>query len=129
MTRWLSRAGSGRSAAGYHLWHNDIAGFDALRRLHLVPEPPYGQGRVAADGGATAMTDVSDGLMADLGHIAEASGVGINVSTAGLTVDRDALAEAAARSRTSTRGHGCSAAGKTTRWSRRFPARRRGAGE
>ena len=56
----------GRSAAGYHLWHNDIDGFDVLRRRHLVPEPPYGQGRVAADGGATAMTDVSDGLVADL---------------------------------------------------------------
>ena len=67
-----------------------------LRRRHLVPEPPYGQGRVAADAGATAMTDVSDGLVADLGHIAEASGVGINVSTAALTADRDALSAAAA---------------------------------
>jgi thiamine-monophosphate kinase len=86
----------GRSVAGYHLWHNDIDGFDALRRRHLVPEPPYGQGRVAADGGATAMTDVSDGLVADLRHIAEASGVGINVSTAALAADRDALSAAAA---------------------------------
>ena len=55
--------------------------FDELRRRHLVPEPPYGQGRVAADAGATAMTDVSDGLVADLGHIATASGVGIDLST------------------------------------------------
>ena len=86
----------GRSAAGYHLWHNDIDGFDVLRRRHLVPQPPYGQGRVAADGGATAMTDVSDGLVADLRHIAEASGVGINVSTAALTADRDAVSAAAA---------------------------------
>jgi thiamine-monophosphate kinase len=86
----------GRSAAGYELWHNDIDGFDDLRRLHLVPEPPYGQGRVAADGGATAMTDVSDGLVADLGHVAAASAVGVNVSTTALAVDRDALAEAAA---------------------------------
>jgi thiamine-monophosphate kinase len=86
----------GRSAAGYHLWHNNFDGFDALRRLHLVPEPPYGQGRVAADGGATAMTDVSDGLVADLRHIADASGVGINVSTVALAADRDALTEAAA---------------------------------
>jgi thiamine-monophosphate kinase len=86
----------GRSAAGYHLWHNGIDGFDALRRMHLVPEPPYGQGRVAADGGATAMTDVSDGLVADLGHIADASGAGINVSTAALAPDRDAVAGAAA---------------------------------
>jgi thiamine-monophosphate kinase len=88
--------GLGRSAAGYQLWHNGFDGFDTLRRLHLVPEPPYGQGRVAADNGATAMTDVSDGLLADLGHIADASGVGINVSTAALTTDRDLLSEAAA---------------------------------
>ncbi len=88
--------GLGRSAAGYHLWHNDIDGFEALRALHLVPEPPYGQGAVAADGGATAMTDVSDGLLADLGHIADASAVGINVSTTALAVDRAAVAEAAA---------------------------------
>ncbi len=88
--------GLGRSAAGYELWRNDIGGFDELRRLHLAPEPPYGQGRVAADDGATAMTDVSDGLMADLGHIADASGVGINVSTAALTPDRNALSAAAA---------------------------------
>ena len=79
-----------------HLWHNDIDGFDELRRRHLVPEPPYGQGRVAADAGATAMTDVSDGLVADLGHIAHASGVGIDVSTEALAADRDAVAAAAA---------------------------------
>jgi thiamine-monophosphate kinase len=90
--------GLGRSAAGYHLWRSDIGRdrFATLRRLHLVPEPPYGQGRVAADNGATAMTDVSDGLLADLGHLAEASGVAINVSTAELTADRDVVAEAAA---------------------------------
>jgi thiamine-monophosphate kinase len=42
------------------------------------------------------MTDVSDGLVADLGHIADASGAGINVSTAALAPDRDAVAGAAA---------------------------------
>ena len=85
----------GRSAAGYALWHNDIRQFDALRRRHLVPEPPYGQGRVAADAGATAMTDVSDGLLADVGHIAQASGVGVDVFTAALAADRAAVAGAA----------------------------------
>jgi thiamine-monophosphate kinase len=85
----------GRSAAGFHLWHNNIGGYDELCRRHLVPEPPYGQGRVAADTGATAMTDVSDGLLADLGHVADASGVGINVSTQPLTADHDAVAAAA----------------------------------
>ncbi|OMC15476.1 thiamine-phosphate kinase [Mycobacterium sp. SP-6446] len=86
----------GRSAAGYALWHNGIGGFDELRRRHLVPEPPYGAGATAASAGAEAMIDVSDGLVADLRHVATASGVGIDLSTAALAVDRDALAAAAA---------------------------------
>ncbi|MCA2244627.1 thiamine-phosphate kinase [Mycobacterium sp. WUMAC-067] len=86
----------GRSAAGFTLWHNGIGGFDELRRRHVVPEPPYGQGSVAAAGGAQAMIDVSDGLIADLRHVADASGVGIDLSTAALAADRDALAAAAA---------------------------------
>ena len=90
----------GRSAAGYSLWHNGIDegidGFDELRRRHLVPEPPYGEGARAAAAGAQAMIDVSDGLVADLRHVAEASGVGIDLSTAALAADRDALTAAAA---------------------------------
>jgi thiamine-monophosphate kinase len=85
----------GWSAAGYALLLNDIGSFEALRRRHLVPEPPYGQGRVAAEAGATAMTDVSDGLLADLGHIARASGVGIDLSRAPLGMHHDALSSAA----------------------------------
>ena len=86
----------GRSAAGYTLWHNGINGFDELRQRHLVPEPPYGQGVVAARAGATSMTDVSDGLLADIGHIAAASGVRIDLAAAGLRGDVDAVAAAAA---------------------------------
>jgi thiamine-monophosphate kinase len=41
------------------------------------------------------MTDVSDGLLADLRHIADASGVAIELSTAALAADRDVVAEAA----------------------------------
>ncbi|OBG39724.1 thiamine-phosphate kinase [Mycobacterium sp. E3198] len=85
----------GRSAAGYALWGKGIGGFDELRRRHLVPQPPYGQGAAAAAAGAQAMIDVSDGLVADLRHVAEASGVGIDVSTAALAADRDALTAAA----------------------------------
>ncbi|MEM6109677.1 thiamine-phosphate kinase [Mycobacterium sp. 050272] len=85
----------GRSAAGYSLWRNDISGFDRLRTRHLVPEPPYGQGAAAAAAGAQAMIDVSDGLIADLRHVADASGVGIDLSTAALAPDRDALSAAA----------------------------------
>jgi thiamine-monophosphate kinase len=86
----------GRSAVGYALWHNDIHEFHELRQRHLAPEPPYGQGRVAADAGATAMTDVSDGLLGDLGHIAQASGVGVDLSTEALRADHDAVSGAAA---------------------------------
>ncbi|MDT5211693.1 MAG: thiamine-monophosphate kinase [Mycobacterium sp.] len=85
----------GRSAAGYALLLNGVATFEALCRRHLVPEPPYGQGRIAADAGATSMTDVSDGLVADLGHIAHASGVGIDLSRDALGADHEALASAA----------------------------------
>ncbi len=86
----------GLSAAGYTLWHNGIDDFEPVRRRHLVPRPPYGQGIAAADAGAGAMTDVSDGLIADLRHIAQASDVGIDVASAALAADRDALADAAA---------------------------------
>jgi len=51
---------------------------DAFRR----PAPPYALGPALATGGATAMIDVSDGLLADLGHIATASGVLIDLDGA-----------------------------------------------
>jgi thiamine-monophosphate kinase len=86
----------GRSAAGYALWDNGIDGFDELRRRHLVPQPPYGQGAAAAVAGAQAMIGVSDGLIADLRHVAEASAVGIDLSTAALGADHDALTAPAA---------------------------------
>ncbi|WP_102418203.1 thiamine-phosphate kinase [Mycobacterium sp. 4858] len=86
----------GRSAAGLSLLGKGIEGFDTLRRRHLVPQPPYGQGVAAAAGGAQAMIDVSDGLVADLRHVAEASGVAMDLSTAALGADHDALTAAAA---------------------------------
>jgi len=89
----------GRSAAGFELLRaerGEGADYEELLHRHRVPQPPYGQGLVAAAAGATAMTDVSDGLIADLGHIASASGVRIEVSTAGLAADRDAVAAAGA---------------------------------
>ena len=48
---------------------------------YRVPEPPYKAGPQAALAGATAMIDVSDGLLADLGHIVEESSVAIDVRT------------------------------------------------
>ena len=85
----------GRSAAGLSLWRNGIAEFADLRARHLVPQPPYGQGRTAAAAGAQAMTDVSDGLLADLGHIAAASAVVLDLRRVALLEDVDAVTPAA----------------------------------
>lgn len=46
---------------------------------HRRPEPPYEAGPVAAKAGASSMVDVSDGLVADLGHVARASQVRIDL--------------------------------------------------
>ncbi len=72
------------------------AGFAALSRgfrspkvavdAHRVPHPPYSAGPQAADAGATAMVDVSDGLLADVGHIALASGVVVDLETEAFTI-------------------------------------------
>ncbi|QZH64465.1 thiamine-phosphate kinase [Mycolicibacterium farcinogenes] len=86
----------GCSAAGYALLLAGVDRFTELRQRHLTPQPPYGQGARAAEAGATSMTDVSDGLLADLGHIAAASGVGIDVDRGFLEGDRQVVAEAAA---------------------------------
>jgi thiamine-monophosphate kinase len=85
----------GRSAAGYALLSGGAAGFDELKRRHLVPRPPYRQGPLAARAGASAMTDVSDGLLADLGHIADASDVVIELFREALRADVEAVADAA----------------------------------
>jgi len=46
----------------------------------LRPEPPIVLGPLAADAGATAMMDVSDGLLLDATRLADASGITIDVS-------------------------------------------------
>jgi len=48
---------------------------------HRRPQPPYHAGPDAAKAGATSMIDVSDGLVADLGHVARASAVRIELTT------------------------------------------------
>ncbi len=56
----------------------------------LRPSPPIGAGRIAALAGATAMMDVSDGLVLDARRIATASGVAIDLDLAAVG-DLDAL--------------------------------------
>jgi len=66
-----------------------------LVAAHRRPAPPYDAGPEAALLGATAMIDVSDGLLADLGHVAEASGVQVDVDSSRLAVGRALRAAAA----------------------------------
>jgi thiamine-monophosphate kinase len=68
----------GWSAAGLALLQTGVRE-GPLVAAHRVPQPPYQLGPALADAGATAMCDVSDGLVADLGHIAAASGKRIGI--------------------------------------------------
>jgi thiamine-monophosphate kinase len=65
---------------------------EAYRR----PAPPYDAGLVAAEAGATSMIDISDGLLAEARHLADASGVAIDVRTDGFEVPEPLVAVGAA---------------------------------
>jgi thiamine-monophosphate kinase len=69
----------GWAAAGFAVLGRGFRSPVQVVTAHRRPEPPYDEGPRAAIAGATAMTDVSDGLIADLGHIANASGVRIDL--------------------------------------------------
>lgn len=86
----LAVSGSlGRSAAGLEVlrrsdadwwppqeYADEVAGWVAY---HCRPDPDLSQGPRAADSGATAMLDVSDGLVRDAGRIASASTVRVDL--------------------------------------------------
>ena len=82
----------GWSAAGLRLLGQGTTD-GPLVEAHRRPRPPYGSGPVLAAAGATAMCDVSDGLVQDLGHIARASGVAIALESALLRDDAVELVE------------------------------------
>jgi thiamine-monophosphate kinase len=91
VTRSGARAGDqvygvgrlGCSAAGLELLRRSdpilIERHAQLVDLHRVPAPPYGAGARLASAGVTAMIDVSDGLLADLLHVARASHVDVDL--------------------------------------------------
>jgi thiamine-monophosphate kinase len=61
--------------------HPEIVG------AQLRPHPPVADGPLAADAGATAMLDLSDGLALDARRVAEASGVAIDLDPTALGPD------------------------------------------
>ena len=69
----------GYAAAGYTVLSRGFRTPKVLVEAHRRPEVPYSAGIAAARLGATSMIDVSDGLLSDLGHVATASVVGIDI--------------------------------------------------
>ncbi|WP_129668725.1 thiamine-phosphate kinase [Phytoactinopolyspora endophytica] len=76
----------GWAEAGLQVLSRGFTSPRVLVEAHRRPEIPYGAGPEAAALGATAMCDVSDGLLADAGHIAESSNVRIDVTSAALEI-------------------------------------------
>ena len=115
VTRSGARAGDTIAVAGRLGWSAaglavlaagaDIERFTEVVAAHRVPQPPYASvleflhGDPASGAGSGpnvphALTDISDGLLADLGHIASASGVQIDLDSSAL---RDPVLEPIAR--------------------------------
>ena len=69
----------GYAAAGLTVLSRGFRTPKLLVEAYRRPAVPYAAGPEAARLGATSMIDISDGLLQDLGHIAEASVVGIDI--------------------------------------------------
>ncbi len=67
------------------------AGAEPLVRAHRRPRARVALGQAAASAGIRCAMDVSDGLLQDLGHIARASNVGIEIALAALPLHQAAV--------------------------------------
>lgn len=79
----------GAGAAGLLVLEHDTSGYDRLIRRYLRPEPRLQAGRAAAELGASAMMDLSDGLASDVRRICHQSDVGCDVDLNLLPVEED----------------------------------------
>lgn len=94
----LAHAGvRGRSAAGHAVLEAGLDGFAELVDDYRRPRPPLAAGIAAAVAGATAMLDVSDGLLRDALRIAQAGGVALDLDepATAFAEDLEVLAPAA----------------------------------
>jgi len=69
----------GYAAAGYTVLSRGFRTPKVLVDAYRRPEVHYDAGPEAAGLGATSMIDVSDGLLADVGHVAKGSGVAVDL--------------------------------------------------
>ena len=97
----LAVAGTlGKAAAGLALLQrgdSSASAFDELVGIQRRPMPPVSLGVQAALNGATAMLDISDGLVKDASRIAKASGVSINLDKSALQGFEAVIEQAALR--------------------------------
>lgn len=91
----------GQAAAGLslldstHFMAEARDGLQALANIQSRPEPPLHAGPAAAKAGATAMMDISDGLLRDAARLARASSVSVDLFAAALQGFVEPLGEAA----------------------------------
>ncbi|MDP2675709.1 MAG: thiamine-phosphate kinase [Dehalococcoidia bacterium] len=76
----------GDSAAGLRRLNEGAPADDPLVRAHLRPRPPLAAARRAVAAGVPCAIDISDGLLQDLGHVCEMSGLGAVVRAAAVPV-------------------------------------------
>lgn len=96
----LAYAGSlGLAGAGFAALSRGFRSPKAAVEAHRVPHPPYAAGPQAAGIGATSMTDISDGLIADLAHIAAASSVAIDLDSTAFVIPEAVMTVAEALGR------------------------------
>jgi thiamine-monophosphate kinase len=81
----------GLAAARGELSELEPARVEALAKRYHLPEPRVGMARLVREN-ASASADVSDGLIADVGHIAEASGLKALINLEALPLSRAARA-------------------------------------
>jgi thiamine-monophosphate kinase len=79
----------GAGAAGLLALENVRSGYDRLVRKYLRPEPRIRAGRAAAELGANAMIDLSDGLASDVRRVCDRSRVGCDVDLTLLPIEDD----------------------------------------
>ncbi len=86
----------GWAAAGLGVLGRGFRSPRAVVEAYRRPSVPYAAGPQAVQVGATSLVDVSDGLVADLGHVCSASGVDAALESAALLVDEPVAAVGAA---------------------------------
>jgi thiamine-monophosphate kinase len=90
------RGRQGWAAAGLAVLGRGFRSPRAVVEAYRRPEIPYRAGAEALAAGATSLVDVSDGLVADLTHVATASGVVVDLRSEQFVVDEPLQAVGAA---------------------------------